>query len=240
MGRPKSRSTGSFGGGGGGGRSTVEPYKSYDLSAASGGGGIADEAGGGGGGGNHGSGGGGGGARRAGSRSSQAKGGGGGGPAATGTLEARFGSALFGRRKKGSRSGANVGRGHYHHSSTELTSGQRRAMYPGLSIASTQNRSNGVVSGGVGVDADVEEEGYLRGRTGAVPAPPAAAVGGVVNAYREAKRREARRDAQLVRTGSDRSSLVSGNGTISSMHPTTEDDRHAGIGAGGRRGWNLT
>jgi hypothetical protein len=138
-------------------------------------------------------------------------------------LEARFGSGLFGRKKNRPNGGANRPVG----TDDELTNSQRRAMYPGLSIASTQNRSVGVVSvpGGVGAG----EDGYIEPT---IPATPA--VGGVVSAYREAKRREARTERELARRESDPSSSVSGAGSTSSTH-ITEEDRRVG-GAGRRRG----
>jgi hypothetical protein len=215
MGRPKSRSATSHGHGAGG-RSTVEPYKSYDLGSGSG---LADEAG-------AGAGGSGGGSlgRRPGSSASPTSGGG----VAPVSLEARFGGGLFGRKKKGTSSsggGANGG-------PKVLTNSQRRIMYPGLSIASTQNRSVGAVSAGAG-DGSFD---YGRGGGSRDQLPASPPVSSIVAAYRDAKRREARSErGSGRRRGSDPSSLVSGDGTISSA--ITEEDRRAVVP--GRRGGGL-
>lgn len=144
-------------------------------------------------------------------------------PGATpGTLEARFGSGLFGRKKKGE-GGANVPPG----TTNTFTSSQRRNMYPGLSIASTQNESIGTVNL---AGPTAAEDGR---RTDTQPFVEDAAPAGVVSRYRDAKRREAREEA--ARTNDPRDSFTSDSGTGSSI-PHVNEQRLEGAG---RRGHDL-
>ncbi len=237
MGRPKSRSTNSAHG-----RSTVEPYKDLDLhggssvghteagaagrgpwgrlnsDASTGINGAAAKAA----------------SANAGAQARKVRSGSESGTSpvpvntSTGTLEARFGSGLFGRKKKGQGGGANVPPGGT--SNKSLTSSQQRAMYPGLSIASTQNDSMGVVSIPVREDGGIDRD--VAPTAGARPVDDPA-PGGVISRYRDAKRREAREDA--VQGSDPRHSFTTDTGTAASSPQITEHRREIS----GRRGPDL-
>ncbi|KIM28116.1 hypothetical protein M408DRAFT_329731 [Serendipita vermifera MAFF 305830] len=221
MGRPKSRSTNSAQG-----RSTINPYKDFELGGSSVGHPESTGSASGGGGRNRGGGGGawgrlnsdastgitaagGGGAAKAGSGTSPTDGG-------TAPLEARFGSGMFGRKKKGH--GANAPPNQNRNGGLNtFTSSQRRDMYPGLSIASTQNESIGTVS--LATHEPMPTNRTPTSGTERTPTSPQPFVsepaGGIVSRYRDAKRREARGEDNS--RGDVRNSLNSDTGTASSV-----------------------
>ncbi|KAG8850009.1 hypothetical protein FRB91_009450 [Serendipita sp. 411] len=128
-------------------------------------------------------------------------------------LEGRLGTSLFGgggKRKKGKRG---------EEWNTGMTSSRKRAMYPGLSFASTQNQS---------IVEDVEEDGRRqRARDGRATPPPVPFYAGAgvgreldgdpaVSRWQDSKRRDGRIDRPATTTETTRrdsatqSSFVSG------------------------------
>lgn len=158
----------------------------------------------------------------------------------TNRLDGRFGSGWFGGGKR-KETAAEEG------NDRTLTSSRKRQIYPGLSIASTQNRSIGMVTLDEERGQPAEDGRFLPGQASAnvttnVPATNGAAMnyGGVTfsnmpSAWRDAKRSEAR--THNARDNGDDDNYTSGT---MSIEPSMDSSGATVIDTEGINGANLT